>query len=152
MLKLSKLQANNHCDSTKYTREYDPSGDRTLGIITKPDYLHEGSESERHYVDLAQNKDVSFRLGWHILRNRDYQERNNTAEERDRAEEDFFSKGIWTCLSPNQLGIRTLKPKLSHVLKGEPPPTMLPDSRYSDIGKMLRLVHTCISITLTCSC
>ena len=30
---------------TKYAREIDPDGLRTLGIITKPDTLHVGSES-----------------------------------------------------------------------------------------------------------
>ncbi len=61
---------------TKYARDFDKEGDRTLGIITKPDTLHAGSDSERQFFELAQNKDVSFRLGWHVLKNRDYQDRD----------------------------------------------------------------------------
>lgn len=56
---------------TKYAREFDPQGARTLGIITKPDTLFQGSDSEKSFVELAQNKDVAFRLGWHVVRNRD---------------------------------------------------------------------------------
>jgi len=48
---------------TKYAREIDPDGLKTLGIITKPDTLHIGSESEKAFIELAENKDVQFRLG-----------------------------------------------------------------------------------------
>jgi len=44
--------------------------DRTLGVITKPDTLVAGSENEKNWIELAQNKDVYFGLGWHMLRNR----------------------------------------------------------------------------------
>ena len=104
---------------TKHARDLDPLGLRTLGIITKPDTLPAGSDSERAFVELARNKDVNFRLGWHVLRNRGYDMRDCTAEERDETEEKFFSQGIWTSLSPSQLGIGTLKPRLSRVLKDQ---------------------------------
>lgn len=44
-------------------RELDPDGVRTWGLITKPDTLDAGSDSEASYIKLAQNKDVKFRLG-----------------------------------------------------------------------------------------
>lgn len=83
------------------------------------DTLHAGSDSERQFFELAENKDVSFRLGWHVLKNRDYQDRDCTAAERDIAEEKFFARGIWTSLSPSQMGIASLKPRLSRVLKDQ---------------------------------
>jgi len=104
---------------TKYAREVDPHGLRTLGIITKPDTLHVGSDSESSFVDLAKNKDVNFRLGWHVLKNRDYDTRDCTAEERDQAEQHFFSRGIWTTLPPTHVGITSLKPRLSSLLKDQ---------------------------------
>lgn len=104
---------------TKYARDFDKYGERTLGIITKPDTLHAGSDSERQFFELAENKDVSFRLGWHVLKNRDYQDRDCTATERDDTELKFFSRGIWTSLSPSQMGIGSLKPRLSRVLKDQ---------------------------------
>ncbi|MCJ1464577.1 hypothetical protein MMC07_003190 [Pseudocyphellaria aurata] len=104
---------------TKLAREVDPRGLRTLGIITKPDTLHPGSESEKAFLDLAKNEDVFFGLGWHLLKNRDYTSRECSLEERNKAEKNFFSYGIWTSLPPNSLGVETLKPRLSTVLKDQ---------------------------------
>ncbi|KAK9445456.1 Dynamin central region [Metarhizium brunneum] len=101
---------------TQRARELDPDGGRTLGLITKPDTLHEGSESEKAYFELAQNKDVRFRLGWHVLRNRDFDMRNASLAERDAVEKAFFSRGIWASLSSSQLGINALRARLSSVL------------------------------------
>ncbi len=46
----------------KLARSVDPTGNRTPpGVITKPDTLHPGSESEALYVSLARNEDgLSF--------------------------------------------------------------------------------------------
>ena len=104
---------------TRLARDFDPKGNRTLGIITKPDTLHVGSDSERDFQNLAMNKDVVFRLGWHVLRNRDYDTKDCSVAERDEKEKDFFSKGIWTSLPMPTLGISALKPRLSTVLKDQ---------------------------------
>ena len=98
-------------------RELDPKGTRTLGLITKPDALDAGSDSEAAYLRLAQNKDIMFRLGWHVLKNRDYKMRDASSAERDEAEEDFFGTGVWTSMDPKHLGVKSLKPRLSNVLK-----------------------------------
>jgi GTP-binding protein EngB required for normal cell division len=39
---------------TKFARDIDPAGARTLGLITKPDKIEKGGESEKYFVDLAQ--------------------------------------------------------------------------------------------------
>ncbi|KAF2241346.1 hypothetical protein BU26DRAFT_468981, partial [Trematosphaeria pertusa] len=90
----------NNQSITRYSREIDPKGVRTLGLINKPDTLDEGSDSERFYIELAQNKDVIFRLGWHVLRNRDYSTRHSSLQELNRAEEQFFSSGVWRSFHP----------------------------------------------------
>jgi len=104
---------------TALARQLDPDGDRTLGLITKPDTLEVGSDSERAYLELAQNKDVRFRLGWHVLKNRNYHTRDTNSVERDKAEEEFLSNGVWTELESSQLGVKTLRPRLSNVLKDQ---------------------------------
>ncbi len=104
---------------TQHARALDPKGIRTLGLITKPDTLDQGSDSERFYVELAQNKDVKFHLGWHVLRNRNYAERGDSTAGRDTAEADFFSNGIWTSLKPTQLGVAALRVRLSQVLHNQ---------------------------------
>jgi hypothetical protein len=60
-----------------FAREHDPEGARTLGIITKPDTLARDSPSETAYIDLARNEDVKLALGWHVLRNRSWEERDS---------------------------------------------------------------------------
>lgn len=104
-------------DVTELALELDPTGDRTLGLITKPDCLDEGSEMQASFISLAKNENVVFRLGWHVLKNRSYETRNTSLAERNETEEDFFSKGIWAGLDRKYLGVASLKPRLSNVLK-----------------------------------
>ncbi|KAI1109635.1 P-loop containing nucleoside triphosphate hydrolase protein [Nemania sp. NC0429] len=101
---------------TSRARVLDPEGVRTLGLITKPDTLDVGSESEKFYMDLAQDKDVKFRLGWHVLRNRSYATREASTTERDKAETEFFSAGVWAALSASRRGVASLRVRLSNVL------------------------------------
>ena len=100
----------------KLAKEIDSGGTRTLGVITKPDMLPVGSESERSFVGLSKNEDIVFRLGWHIVRNRNYEERNESNETRDANEAAFFSEGIWKNLARTMVGIKTLRTRLSKVL------------------------------------
>ncbi|KAK7755082.1 hypothetical protein SLS62_002897 [Diatrype stigma] len=104
---------------TQHSRNLDPHGIRTLGLITKPDTLDEGSDSERFYIELARNNDVKFSLGWHVLRNRGYATRHVSIQERDSAESEFLSSGLWKTLQPSQLGIASLRIRLSNVLKDQ---------------------------------
>lgn len=100
----------------KCAKEADPDGRRTLGIITKPDTLPSGSESERDFAGLAQNEDIVFHLGWHVLRNRNYEERNNSFQERNETEERFFKTGIWKNFPREHVGVVTLRSRLSSLL------------------------------------
>ncbi|TGJ83915.1 hypothetical protein E0Z10_g4862 [Xylaria hypoxylon] len=40
----------------KLARSCDPDGKRTMGVITKPDFLVPGSDTESMFVSLAENK------------------------------------------------------------------------------------------------
>jgi GTP-binding protein EngB required for normal cell division len=100
----------------KLARAADRNGTRTLGVITKPDTLVPGSDSETTYVSLAQNLDVEFRLGWHVLKNMDSEIGSSSIPQRDEEERDFFSKGIWRTLPEDILGITPLRERLSKLL------------------------------------
>ncbi|KAF8246412.1 hypothetical protein K440DRAFT_645130 [Wilcoxina mikolae CBS 423.85] len=97
----------------KRAKEADPEGLRTLGLITKPDCLPVGSASEGDFIALARNKDIYFKLGWHVLRNRSYEERDCSFEERNRIEKEFFARGSWKGLDT---GIEALRTRLSSLL------------------------------------
>ncbi|KAF8538787.1 P-loop containing nucleoside triphosphate hydrolase protein [Trichophaea hybrida] len=97
-------------------KEVDPNGERTLGVITKPDSIPVGSEKEDAFVKLAKNEEIFFGLGWHALRNRSYEERNDTFEQRNQKEEIFFETGAWAQLPRETVGITTLRTRLSKLL------------------------------------
>ncbi|KAF2498667.1 hypothetical protein BU16DRAFT_558721 [Lophium mytilinum] len=101
----------------RYTKEIDPRGTRTLGIITKPDTLDPGSENETSYIQLARNESIHLKLGWHVVKNRSYQTRQCSDEERDAAETEFFSTGKWASISPGHRGIESLRTRLGDILQ-----------------------------------
>ena len=103
----------------KLARAADKKGNRTLGVITKPDTLIASSESEAMYVSLATNQDVEFRLGWHVLKNMDSETGEWSLVDRGVKEEEFFSQGIWENMSRSLLGVEKLRSRLSKVLLGQ---------------------------------
>ncbi|KAH7411322.1 P-loop containing nucleoside triphosphate hydrolase protein [Cadophora sp. MPI-SDFR-AT-0126] len=104
---------------TSMAKHADPEGLRTMGLITKPDTLDIGSDSEAYWVRLAQNTEVELRLGWHVLRNRNFEQRGSTSAQRDATEKDFFSGGIWISVNREHCGVEALRIRLSSVLKDQ---------------------------------
>lgn len=100
----------------KLARDVDKKGHRTVGVITKPDMLPAGSDSELSFANLARNQDIEFRLGWHVLRNRDYDNRDVSLTTRDAMEAEFFSEGVWGGFPKSAVGIASLRTRLSWVL------------------------------------
>ncbi|KAK0109260.1 hypothetical protein ONS96_003082 [Cadophora gregata f. sp. sojae] len=97
-------------------RDVDPNGDRTLGIIAKPDGLAPGSGSELAYIGLAQNEDIFFKLGWHVLKNRKFEETSFSIAERNLSEQAFFRKSNFKQLPKDTVGIEALRRRLSLLL------------------------------------
>jgi GTPase SAR1 family protein len=104
-----------------YAKIFDPTGERTIGVLTKPDLIHgRGGESqEARYIDLVTNKDESnkFKLGWYVLRNPSHKDKNYwTPEERQRHENELFSKTPWSGVPEAQRGCAALVKQLSNQL------------------------------------
>ncbi|KAK4178819.1 P-loop containing nucleoside triphosphate hydrolase protein [Triangularia setosa] len=99
-------------------KKHDSSRERTLGIITKPDKVDQGSHNEGQYLRLADNKEGSHKLAlsWHVLRNRTHMETTSTDAERDETEKSFFRNGVWATIKAQDRGIEALRDKLSQVL------------------------------------
>jgi hypothetical protein len=55
----------------------------------------------------------------HVLRNRDFTTRHNTAPGRDTKEEESFSEGIWITLETSQLGVTAFRVRLSKGLRDQ---------------------------------
>ncbi|KAE8334092.1 P-loop containing nucleoside triphosphate hydrolase protein, partial [Aspergillus arachidicola] len=82
-------------------RRYDKDGLRTVGIITKPDLINDGTEAR--VARLANNADrTKLKLGFFLLRNpRPLDlEKGITMIERRKMEADFFANQPW-----NKLGL-----------------------------------------------
>ncbi|KAF1830354.1 hypothetical protein BDW02DRAFT_601747 [Decorospora gaudefroyi] len=99
-----------------HCRKIDEQGRRTLGIITKPDFLREGTENELSWIELAQNKDIYLERGWHMLKNRADDQMKFSFEQRNEDEDLFFSKGRYADLPRECVGIDSLRERLSKVL------------------------------------
>lgn len=100
----------------RLAEKHDPDRHRTVGIITKPDLTHPGYSDERSYIQLARNQESAhkLKLGWHVLRNR--AEHEESLEQRDKKEQEFFQNSAWAAVSREDLGIAKLRRKLSRVL------------------------------------
>ncbi|KKO99711.1 interferon-induced GTP-binding protein Mx2 [Trichoderma harzianum] len=96
---LAVLQANNDMANQpiiKLARTHDPLGQRTVGIITKPDLINHGSEAKIALV--AKNKDnIKLKLGFFLLKNPSPAELKEcvTMAARSNLERRFFSSPAW---------------------------------------------------------
>ncbi|KAK5173716.1 uncharacterized protein LTR77_002397 [Saxophila tyrrhenica] len=97
-------------------RAVDPEGNRTLGVITKPDRLPPGSGTQDAFIALARNEDVFFKLGWHVVKNREYEESHFSIEERNASEARFFRTSNFQTLPSDCCGIDSLRVRLSGLL------------------------------------
>ncbi|CAH0023751.1 unnamed protein product [Clonostachys rhizophaga] len=95
----------------------DPTGERTITVITKPDLLNAGSMAEAEYVRLVkdQNKAQKSHLGWHALCNTT-SIGGSTLEARDTVEEEFFGSGAWASVPKSKVGICSLRKRICQAM------------------------------------
>jgi len=115
--------AGNIIDHTKimdHVRRIDPDGERTIGVITKPDAAADAA-AEDLVIELARNKmkNNQLRLGWHVILNP--KPKSNQAQwtpsEREAQERSFFQQEPWSHLDPAQTSLQALCGKLSEQLE-----------------------------------
>lgn len=95
-------------------KEVDPKGIRTLGVLTKPDLIDNGSEEG--VMSLVEGKRNPLRLGYCIVRNRGQSELSSDSEARTRKEKDFFSMEPWSRLDRDRVGTPALQRRLQELL------------------------------------
>jgi GTP-binding protein EngB required for normal cell division len=117
---LAILDASNDVNCQKvfeHLKIFDPTYSRTLGILTKTDLLEPGSKKEEGMLEMAKNEGyLRMRHRWHAVSNRKFGVKDPSLEERDEAERKFFGSGLWSSLPEADVGITSLRAKLSRVL------------------------------------
>ncbi|KIW36744.1 uncharacterized protein PV06_11040 [Exophiala oligosperma] len=103
----------------KKSRTFDKEGERTVGIITKPDLINQGSE--KRIALLASNKDTTkLKLGFFLVKNPAPNEltKGITPEQRQKDEIQYFHTPPWKeqFLDPARLGIVALRTYLQQLL------------------------------------
>jgi hypothetical protein len=121
-----------------HLKEFDPTYSRTLGILTKPDRIEGGGDHEKEMIRLVKNEMLPLKHRWHAVRNRSLATREQTAAERDDTERKFFSSGIWSSFPSEDVGITSLRVKLSRVLL---------EHIGRELPSLVSAVHTAISTT-----
>lgn len=95
--------------------EFDKQGERTLGVITKPDLVDKGAENA--VMDLVEGRKHQLTLGWHLIRNPGQQESSDPTTNRHALEVTFFnSRAPYNALDKDKVGIPSLKLRLQEIL------------------------------------
>ncbi|KAL9622600.1 MAG: hypothetical protein Q9160_003097 [Pyrenula sp. 1 TL-2023] len=142
---LAIVQATAHYQTQKIlneARKIDTTGERTLGIITKPDRLDKGSSEERVFLDLARNAPIHLKLGWHAVLTLNLQDMarllgsgkddgdvSPAAASRDEQEEAWFRKNSSLRPDPDVklgIGVASLRIRLSKLLLNQISDTIYP--------------------------
>ena len=67
-------------------------------------------------IDLARNEDIFFKLGWHVLKNRGFEEGSRSFLERNMSEATYFRKSAFKTLPQECVSIDSLRDRLSLLL------------------------------------
>ncbi|MBE3043810.1 dynamin family protein [Candidatus Bathyarchaeota archaeon] len=94
-------------------KKYDPDGERTLGVLTKPDLVTESS-GKQVVCNLVLGKRMPLRLGYYLVCNRGPDDDGRRPDEREL----MFSEAPWNALPRDRLGRDALKMTLSALLAG----------------------------------
>lgn len=102
-------------------KDFDPTGTRSIGVITKPDIL-EGPDKgslKPAILELAKNHHPAYKFtrGWHVVRCLNDKERADGLD-RDLVESTLFGQEQWkNTLHHKQLGIKSLRLMLCKYLQ-----------------------------------
>ena len=94
--------------------EADPLGQRTLGVLTKPDLVDRGGEE--HVMDLVRGTKNKLNLGYCMVRNRGHQDKSLSTIDRHEKEKQFFNTAPWSTLDRERVGIPALQDRLRELL------------------------------------
>jgi len=99
-------------------KEYDPKGERTIGILTKVDLMNDNTDIS-DYLSNNVSKDLQLHYGYYAVRNRTTNETDKISiEEGFQKENEYFKKHpIYGRMKDNShLGVPNMTSKISDIL------------------------------------
>lgn len=102
-------------ESLKFAMEIDPSGERTLGVLTKVDLMDQGTDASK----ILLNKEIPLKYGYVAVKGRSQKEtlEKVPVSQALQAEIDFFAKHpSYSSLPSEVLGTRALVDRMSKIL------------------------------------
>lgn len=115
------------CTSDVFTQEilalaeeYDKKGERTLGILTKPDLLKE-IRAKASICYMVNGKRKPLNLGYYVVRNKGADDPDDDSGSRSddavlAEREAIFQEEPWTGLPKDRLGVKALRERLQDLL------------------------------------
>lgn len=101
-------------DILTIAEDFDPDGQRTLGVLTKPDLVDKGAEG--NVRDLLEDRAHVLTLGWHVVRNLGKKQIEDN-EDRHTVEKSFFkNSAAWSGLEEGKVGIAALQVRMQQLL------------------------------------
>jgi interferon-induced GTP-binding protein Mx1 len=142
-------------DILERAQSVDPSGQRTIGVVTKTDLVGPGSEEE--VVSVVTNVRKPLALGYVMVKNRtqkDIQDKISTSRARDLETEFFQRHSVFKKVNPQLVGITQLSKKLTLLLldriKTElAPMRSLVDKLLGDVRAEMRLFPSSTKLSRT---
>lgn len=119
---LAVVQAGNDISNQpiiKKSRKFDKEGERTIGVITKPDLINDGTQTR--ITALSRNEDTTkLKLGFFMVKNPSPKDMQSgmTMLEREQKELTYFSCPPWrdTGLDRTRIGVASLRRFLQDLL------------------------------------
>ncbi|KAL8699129.1 MAG: hypothetical protein Q9201_006178 [Fulgogasparrea decipioides] len=96
--------------------KHDGDGQRTLGVLTKPDLVDKGAE--HNVLDLMQGTSHKLNLGWCMVKNPGQQDlKREDPFDRHALEQAFFKNETpWCTLDKDRVGVDSLRVRLIELL------------------------------------
>jgi interferon-induced GTP-binding protein Mx1 len=104
-------------DILERARVVDVSGDRTVGVLTKPDLIDEGGEDE--VVDVLRNITKPLKLGYNMVKNRSNAQLREGVALKDATDEEtryFREHSHFGQMEPDYFGVQNLTTTLTRIL------------------------------------
>ncbi|VBB73179.1 Putative protein of unknown function [Podospora comata] len=100
----------------KFCKIHDPTGQRTLGIITRPDCAEKLQRENLIAVMQGRDSEFHFKHRWHVLRNRTSEEMDFSQKQRDENEKRLLDGHPWSMVDKSYRGIHELRERLRELL------------------------------------